>query len=96
VNSYDRGDQVRLSLTTQVGGAATDPTLLKLLIKDPAGALTTLTYGVDVLIVKDSVGHYRYDLTLPQSGVWAYRWEATGAVVGAEERTFRVERGAFG
>ena len=95
MNSYDRGDQVRLSLTTQVGGADADPTVLTLKIKKPDQTTTSHVYGVDILVIKDATGKYRYDVTLDQSGEWAYRWEATGAVVGAEENAFYVQTGSF-
>jgi hypothetical protein len=95
VNTYNIGSQVRLVITTALGGSDADPTSLMLKVRPPAGAERELAYGVDAALVKDSVGHYHYDLTLTTSGVWWYRSEATGAVVAAAESGLQVSLSQF-
>lgn len=85
MNSYDKGDQVRLSVSCAVGGVATDPTLLLLKVRSPSGSTITYTYGVTLAVIREATGLFHYDLTLSASGTWHYHWEATGAVVAAED-----------
>jgi len=85
------GEIARLSLAiTNEAGAAADPGALSLKVKPPTGAVQTFVYGVDVAVVRDSVGAYHVDLPLPANGSWAYRWELTGANAGASEGHFLV------
>lgn len=94
VNSYDLGDQVRVSVVfTDANDVATDPTTVTLRVKNHAGVVTVYSASV----VKDSVGHYHQDVDVPVgSGAggrkWWYRWEATGTLVTAEEGSFLVRR----
>ena len=70
--------------------------------RNKAGALADATVSLtvmgpdkvaeDVTPVHDSTGIYHYDLTVDQPGRWIYRWEATGALVGAEEGQLFVRR----
>lgn len=95
-NTYDKADVVRLSLTvTDLNNAAVDPGALVLKYKKPDQTTVTLTYGVDVALVRDSAGHYHADVTLDQVGVWTYRFEATGANAGADEHELAVRASAF-
>ena len=90
---YDLGDEVRVSghFTTISTGADQDPTAIFLSIKNPSGTLTTYQYGVDVIIVKDSVGDYHADIDANVAGLWYYRWFSTGTGKAADEGTFEVE-----
>lgn len=91
------GTEMRFSVsfTLTDTGAAADPTTLVLKLKDASGTVTSYTYGSSTAIVNDSVGNYHGDVIIPSSGKWSWRWEATGAVVGATEGTFIVKETAF-
>ena len=76
---YDIGDLVRLSAEfTDAVGAYHDPTAVYCRYSDPSGNETTLQYGVDVALVRDSEGHYHVDVAIDEAGRWPYRWYATG------------------
>ena len=92
VNPFIVGTTTRI--TTGIIGLSNnlpaDPTGLALKIREPDKTLTTLTFGVDNALVKDSVGNYHADVLLDQSGVWHWRWEASGANSGVAEGTLTV------
>lgn len=91
-NSYDLGDLVRVTAVfTNSSGTAIDPTVVICKYKDPSGNTTTLTYGTDVALVKDSVGNYHTDINCDEAGDWLYRWYSTGTGQAAEQHWFRVE-----
>ncbi len=71
------GETARISIAiTDPAGGAVDPAALRLRVRSPAAVATLYTYGVDALVIKDSVGVYRADIVLATGGVWAWRWEA--------------------
>ena len=88
---YDVGALVTLSAAFTVGTVATDPTTVTCQVRDPSGAVTTLT------ATKASTGNYTatLDLTAAKAGVWNYRWQGSGACQAAEEAQFYVEASAF-
>jgi hypothetical protein len=53
---------------------------------------TTLEYGVDPGLVKDSTGKYHVDVDLTEPGVWKYRWRSTGVCQAAAQEQFTVRR----
>lgn len=77
VESIDRGDTRRLTVTITENGAATDPASLTLTVVAPDATTTTYTYLTGVVIVRDGIGVFHADLTLNQDGLWAYDWRAT-------------------
>ncbi len=81
-----------ISSIFEVDGVAVDPTTITLEILAPDETLLTLLYGADSDLVRDSAGHYHYDLDVTQSGKWLYKWIGTGAAQGVEEGEFRVVR----
>jgi len=86
MNIYDRGDLVRLTCAfTDAAGAAADPTAVAVTIKAPDDTVTT---GA---ATKSAVGSYYFDLSITQSGVYAYRFAGTGAVQAAAEGQLRVK-----
>lgn len=89
----DIGDQVRMRVQfTDPNNvdAAIDPTTVTLKHKDPSGNVTTLVYGTDVEVIKESTGTYYADITIDEAGQWSYKWFGTGAAVAAEEEGFYV------
>lgn len=90
-NVFDIGDLVRASAAfTDSAGTAIDPTAVYLKYVTPAGVTTTLTYGVDVALVRDSAGNYHADISATDDGDWHYRWYSTGSGQASEEHWFRV------
>ncbi len=91
MSQYDVGDTAILSaMVKDADDVLTDPTSLVLTIKDPSGTKTVYTYGTDAELVKDSVGMYHFDLTFDKSGIWRYRFVATGGVDQAEQGSIPV------
>ena len=87
--------EVRVPFTNE-DSVAVDPTTVIMRYRKPDGSRTTLTYGVDAEVIKESVGVYTVDLSIDQAGVWTYRWEGSGgAVTAADEETFTVKESRF-
>jgi hypothetical protein len=80
---YDLYDVARTAVNFQVGGVDTDPTALTLIYTNASGT-STLTYGVDVLIVKDSTGDFHADIPLTVAGLWSGYWRGTGTAAGLD------------
>ncbi len=99
VNEYDVGDAVRVTCsTTTDAGVPTDPTGLTVRYKVAGGTPVVKTYGVDSEVVKDSSGEFHFDIAVTSDmngALVKYRWVATGAVAGADEKAFQVRQSAF-
>lgn len=96
VNSYDLGDQVRLSAVfTDADGVTVEPTVITVKYSDPTGDVTELTYGVDVAVTQEAAGSYYVDFVPSRAGQWRYRWESSGTVTAAAEGVFQVKRSSF-
>jgi len=52
--------------------------------------VTTLTYGIDNALARDSTGKYHVDIFTSVVGNWWYRFEATGSVIAANEAEFVI------
>lgn len=90
------GAQVVESVTCTLDDALTDPTALTVRILPKDGTEVTYTWPDDAEVVHDSLGVFHVNITITNyPGVWAVRWEATGAVVAANEDAFRVSPSAF-
>ena len=91
VNIYDQGDLVRIASSFKdIAGVDKDPTTIIFRTKRPDASVQSLTYGIDLSIVRDAVGKYHYDLSLDQAGEYHYRVEATGAVQAAGQNKLRA------
>lgn len=98
MRSYDIGDKVRLGVTfTDEDGIATDPTAITALIRRPNETVTTLVYLTDLALARDSAGAYHVDVTIADGdeGLWWYRFQGTGTLVSAVERSFFVRASVF-
>ena len=71
-------------------GQLVDPATVTCEYKKPDGTVTTLVYGQDAAVVKDSTGVYHADLNANVSGTWYYRWSSTGPNQAADESRFSV------
>ena len=93
-NDYDVSDVAKLTaaFTEVESEAPVDPTTLVLKIVDPAGTVTTWTYGIGIEIVRVSQGVYFFLLLLTVSGTYYYRWEGTGAAQAAGQNSLYVRK----
>lgn len=82
---FDVGDLIRSSNRFSVSDTDTDPDTIRVLVKNPAGAVSVYVYGTDPEVVKSSTGNYYIDVSLSIAGIWRTRWEGTGAVVATAE-----------
>lgn len=88
--TYDIGDVVRIaSVFTQVD-VPIDPTTVSVSVKPPTGATVTYSFGGAGTIIKDTVGRYHVDISIPASGTYRYRWVSTGTGAAAKEGWFQV------
>lgn len=95
-NTYDVGDVVRITGTfTNAASGAVDPGTVYAKYKDPSGTVTTLTYLVDVALVRVSAGVYYTDVNADETGRWYYRFSSTGTGQAMEEGAFLVRQSNF-
>jgi hypothetical protein len=93
--SYQVGDVARLTGEFRdQAGTLVDPSTVAVKIRAPSGTIKTLFYGVDA-VERSGLGTYHYNLRLRSSGLWHYRFEATGTIATAAERGLRVEPTQF-
>lgn len=77
-NQYHLGDKPRCTGTIeQTDGTNIDPSVVKARYRNPAGTVTTLTYG-DGVLLKSATGVYYFDLDLNAVGRWYYKFYSTG------------------
>jgi len=97
---YDVGDVVRIvGRFRDDAGTLVNPDELTFVVRSPDTEDEDVTYvfgdapGDDgVEIVQESTGVFYLDYPPLASGVWGYRWIATGVVVGAEPGLFVVRQ----
>lgn len=95
---YDIGDLVRVTgaFTNHSDGTALNPTAVLFKYKNPVtGTITTLVYGTDAAIVRDSTGNYHVDVDASVPGRWYFRFYATGTGQSADEDYFDVAQSEF-
>lgn len=96
MNSYFVGNVVRVSgQLADLDGTPGDPGGVVVKYRNPAGSITTKTYGTDVEVVRTGVGAYQLDIVANVEGIWSYRFEATGNRAGAQEGRFTVRESVF-
>lgn len=96
INAYDVGDAVRFSVTFQdLNGTNVDPDTVVFKTKNPAGTISTYTYGSDAEVVKDSTGKYHCDIVVGSEGFWFARWEGSGTVYAAGDTKIYVKQTEF-
>lgn len=86
-NSYPTGSNIRFFAEFKdIDGVYVDPTTITFKILSPkTGISATFTLPAGPEVVKDSVGHYHSDYTIDYPGNWYYRFEGSGAYIGARE-----------
>lgn len=92
MTTYDLGDLVRLAATFRsADGALQDPTTVAFKHQSPSGAVTTLVYGTDDAVKRDSIGSFHVDVSADTEGEWKIRCESTGTGQAAAESRFFVK-----
>lgn len=94
INTYDKGDVVRLYAYFTVSGSYADPTDVTLKVKQPSGTISTYLYSL-AEVSKDSVGNYHKDIEMTLTGQLWYRYAGSGAVVSAEESYLIINPSEF-
>lgn len=61
-----------------------DPTTVNLSIREPGGRIRKYTYGTHAALIKDSVGNYYLDYSVP-AGWTFFRWHSEGTGQAAVE-----------
>lgn len=92
INPYDKGSLVRLDgpFRDFDTGDPVDPADVFISYKNPAGTITTLQYGVDPAVQRLAPGDYRIEIDVTMSGMWHWRWFATGIGQASDEGQFYV------
>ena len=75
--------------------ALIDPGTLVFKLRAPDDTLTTYTYGPNPQLQRQETGVYFVNYKVDQAGIWAFRFETTGAGEGASEDSFEVARSSF-
>jgi hypothetical protein len=58
---YPLGAVIRLSANFKTNNVNVDPSTVSITVKTPLGVKTTLVYGTDQAVVRDSVGNFYYN-----------------------------------
>lgn len=69
-----------------------DPTVVRVVIEDPAGVPVTYIYGTDPELIRDTAGTYHAVVAAAVEGRWKYRWEANENGEFGEEFVFIIKR----
>jgi len=67
-----------------------DPGAVFFHLIDPSNNPTTLQYGVDAALIKESTGSYYVDVDADEEGIFQYRFWSTGVYKTADEDQFEV------
>lgn len=77
--AYNIGDKPRCTGTVeQTDDTPINPSVVKAWYRNPAGTVTTLTYGTDAALIRLSTGVYYFDLDVDTAGRWYYGFYSTG------------------
>jgi hypothetical protein len=93
--AYDWNDSVREKYSIQDETLTyVDPDTITFEFKTPSGVITSLVYGVDGALVRESTGKYHVDLVGDEVGRWAFRWEVINPSR-AKESAFIIKPSEF-
>lgn len=91
--TYDPGDMISLNAQFyDENGDLADPTTVVLKVRNPLGVQNS--FAPVHLSVGDFQYNYNTDLTFP-TGRYEYRFEGTGAIISAEEKSFYLNPSDF-
>lgn len=83
VNTYLVGQTIKITGTFKQNGVVGDPTVVRVIYKDPTGVSTTITFPNEK-ITKASTGVYSFEIPLILPGFWYYRMDDGGTNVASE------------
>lgn len=91
--AYFKGSSIRCftRFSNPVTGAAVDPTNVYFKYVSPTGVASTLHYGVDPSVQKDSTGNYHVDLSPTELGTYEWCWYSTGTGQAVDQGTFEIK-----
>ena len=90
-NTYEVGDQPKITCTfTNSAGEVVDPTTVTAKYTGPSRVVTTLVYGTDAGLVKESTGVYSFYIPITVGGEYDYRVVGTGNNSAASEGHFHA------
>ena len=89
MNTYLVGEKIKITGTFKEEGDLGDPAVIRASYKNPLSVITTLIYGTDSALIKESTGVYSFEIILNHAGFWYYRMDDGGANVAAED-SFQV------
>lgn len=94
---YITGNTLRRAAAfANAAGAAADPSTVTYKYRKPGSAtVTSLVYGTDAEVVKDSTGNYHVDLELDTGGIWTDWWVTTGTPKKTTRGTFAVQEAGY-
>jgi len=83
------GGTRRVSINFAVGGVATDPTTVTLVMTTPSGGASTYIYSLGQ-VTKSATGVYYKDVDNSERGWWQWHWEGSGACDQVDEGHYYV------
>lgn len=93
--SLEQGSLARVSaLFKNASGTLVDPSTVSFKLLKPDGTVVTKVYLTDVELVRDSLGTFHIDVSVPDWGTWWYRWESTGQGQAAADGRLYVRNSA--
>lgn len=81
---YDVGDKIRITATFVTIAGAADPTTVTFRFYIKSNLISEHVFGVDPDVIRDAVGVYHIDYTIPTPARWSYQTIGTGAVVASD------------
>ena len=91
MNIYDVGNTILLSVsfTDPISGSPVAPSVVTLRVMNPLGVETDYQAGSPGFS-NPSLGNYSGLVFADLTGVWAYRWEASGSILAAADGQFQM------
>jgi len=102
MKEYELGQSVRLTASfANAAGVAADPSTItfkygvRLVNPPPDPTAISAVFGVDIAVVKDSVGRYHYDVVPSLPGNYTSAVVGTGTIAAVAVGSFRVKPSPF-
>jgi hypothetical protein len=93
---YQPGDNISVSFTVRdANGTLYDPTTVRFHYTNPAGTLSTKTYGVDGVVTKPSTGLYKLSIFVPYALASVGDWYYDAQALDGSGNSLLVEDGRF-
>lgn len=74
-DAYIEGQTLRFPIEFRSGHDLVDPAPLKFVYETPDKTVTTLVFGVDNEVKRDSLGKFYVDLVFHSPGLWKWHWK---------------------